>query len=307
MTRTLPVSRHRTPRASRWPLSRILSILIATAGVSALLYPTAATWFSDRTHATEVSGYADSVESVRPAERERLLDAAREFNSALPDGPLRDPFTLTGEGQTSAIGSGADAYEDILGLDSGGVMGHLDIPSIDVHLPVFHDTDADTLAKGVGHLFGTAFPVGGDSTHSVLTAHSGFVAATLFDHLKDMNVGDEFSVTVLDETIYYRVDQIRKVLPSETDELRSVAGKDYLTLLTCTPTGANTHRLLVRGERIDAPATDDAARRALPSMSTDPGFPWWSAGILGTFAGSVLVTRPRSESTWRKRTVRHKP
>ncbi|GAA3893902.1 hypothetical protein GCM10022381_39430 [Leifsonia kafniensis] len=260
-----------------------------------LLYPTAAAWFSDRIHATEVSGYVAQVENLRPADQQKLLDDAHAFNAALPSGPIRDPFTLNSAGEQSDIGSGADAYEAALNLDSDGVMGRIDIPTIDVHLPIFHGTSEETLAKGVGNLFGSALPVGGESTHSVLTAHSGFVTATLFDDLKTMKTGDVFSITVVNETIYYEVDQILTVLPDETEALRRVDGNDYVTLITCTPTGVNTHRLLVRGERIEAPAQTDATTTTQPSDTTDPGLPWWALAIVGMAIAAVLLTRRRKE------------
>jgi sortase A len=125
----------------------------------------------------------------------------------------------------------------------------------------------------------------------VLTAHSGFVNATLFDDLDQVRQGDVFSVTVLGESFYYKVDQIKTVLPEETDDLRKVQDKDYVTLVTCTPTGVNSHRLLVRGERVDAPAAGSA--HALPSQAMDPGFPWWALALVGTAVLIVVVTQPR--------------
>lgn len=171
------------------------------------------------------------------------------------------------------------------------MMGRISIPSIHSDLPIFHGTDDETLSKGAGHLFGSGLPVGGTGTHSVLTAHSGFVNATLFDDLDQVRQGDVFSVTVLGESFYYKVDQIKTVLPEETDDLRKVQDKDYVTLVTCTPTGVNSHRLLVRGERVDAPAAGSA--HALPSQAMDPGFPWWALALVGTAVLIVVVTQPR--------------
>jgi len=275
-----------------WSRQRLLIVVVAVIGVGILLYPTAAAWFSDRVHATEISGYVDSVQTMNPSAKKSLLDQAREFNEELPSGPLRDPYSLNEAGEQTTIGAGSEAYKKMLAVGPGGMMGRISIPSIHADLPIFHGTDEDTLSKGAGHLFGSALPVGGEGTHSVLSAHSGFVNATLFDDLDKVHEGDVFSINVLDETIYYKVDQILTVLPDQTEALRKVEGKDYLTLITCTPKGINSHRLLVRGERTTAPISADGPR-TLPSTTTDPGFPWWILGITGSIALAIIATKPR--------------
>jgi sortase A len=273
-------------------MQRVFIVLVAIIGVGVLLYPTAAAWFSDRAHATEISGYVDTVENLSPSARKELLDGARQFNKELPSGPLRDPYSLNDKGEQDVIGAGSETYKRMLDVGPGGMMARVSIPSIHAELPIFHGTDEDTLAKGVGHLFGSGLPVGGIDTHSVLTAHSGFVNATLFDNLDKVAEGDLFSISVLDETLYYKVDQILAVLPEETDNLRKVEGKDYVTLVTCTPKGVNSHRLLVRGERTDPPAST-RGQQIVPSTTLDPGFPWWALGLLGTAVLIVLSSRPR--------------
>ncbi|OFI39399.1 class C sortase [Arthrobacter sp. SW1] len=285
-----PLRRSQRKSRRRWSKQRILIVLATVVGVGTLLYPTAASWFSDRVHATEISGYVDSVKNIDPKEQEAMLSAARSFNAGLPSGPLRDPYALDQDGKQTVIGAGSDAYRKLLAVGPSGMMGRISIPSIKADLPIFHGTDETTLSKGVGHLFGSALPVGGDSTHAVLTAHSGFVNATLFDHLDQVTQGDIFSISTLGETLYYKVDQIQKVLPEETDALRKIAGKDYVTLVTCTPKGVNSHRLLVRGERVEAPPANDG-QRVLPSATADPGFPWWALALTGTIVLAVLATR----------------
>lgn len=282
----------RRPRQG-WGKQRIFIVLAAVIGVGILIYPTAAAWFSDRVHATEISGYVDTVENLAPSARKALLDEARKFNKELPSGPLRDPYSLNEKGEQAVIGAGSAAYKKLLDVGPGGMMGRLSIPSIHAALPIFHGTDETTLSKGIGHLFGSALPVGGESTHSVLTGHSGFVNATLFDHLDQVAKDDVFSISTLDETLYYKVDQILTVLPNETDALRKVQGKDYITLITCTPKGINSHRLLVRGERIDPPSSNET-QQVLPSTALDPGFPWWALALPGAAALSILATRPRT-------------
>lgn len=284
---------------------RILIIIATVLGVAILLYPTAAAWFSDRVHATEISGYVDAVQSISPTDQDVLLDEARKFNAELPSGPLRDPYSLNDNGETTVVGAGSDAYKKLLDIGPGGMMGRISVPSIHADLPIFHGTDEETLAKGAGHLFGSALPVGGTDTHSVITAHSGFVNATLFDNLDKVAEGDTFSVTVLGQTVYYKVNQIKTVLPEETDDLRKVPGEDLITLVTCTPKGINTHRLLVTGERIDAPSGETT--QTLPSQALDPGFPWWALAMVGATVLIVLVTRPRKSPTETSETIEETP
>jgi sortase A len=141
-------------------------------------------------------------------------------------------------------------YWKILDLDGNGMMGYLSIPSLSIRLPVYHGSEEAVLQIGVGHLQNTSFPVGGDSTHAALTAHRGLPTASLFTDLDQMEIGDQFFVTILDQNLAYEVDQILTVLPTETQELAIVSGQDYMTLVTCTPYGINSHRLLVRGHRV---------------------------------------------------------
>ncbi|MCX8455238.1 class C sortase [Paenarthrobacter ureafaciens] len=285
----------------RWSWQRVLVVLFAIIGVGVLLYPTAAAWFSDRVHATEISGYVETVENLSPAAQENLLKAARQFNAELPSGPLRDPYTLNEDGGRSPVSADSETYRKLLDVGPGGMMARISIPSIHTDLPIFHDTDEATLAKGAGHLVGSSLPVGGTGSHSVITAHSGFVSAKLFDDLDRVAVGDTFTLSVLGETLYYKVDQILTVLPEKTDDLRKVDGKDYVTLVTCTPTGVNSHRLLVRGERVDGPAAGGGT--ALPSQSIDPGFPWWAVLLVLTSVGAVVATKPRSAAKRRRSLV----
>ncbi|WP_159793732.1 class C sortase [Puerhibacterium puerhi] len=278
--------------ARRWPLRRLAAVVTAAVGAGVLLYPSAAAWATDRVHATAVSGYVSTVDAIPADARDAMLEAARAYNENLPAGPLRDPYALGTDGRQTAVGSGAQTYFDTLDVDGRGTMARLRIPEIDVDLPIYHGTDEATLARGVGHLYGSALPVGGEGTHTVLTGHSGMVNATLFDHVRDLREGDEITVTVLDEVLTYRVDQILTVEPDDTEALRPVEGKDYLTLVTCTPIGVNTHRLLVRAERVETPAAAAATTTVAPAAQ-GPGFPWWAVGFAGIVGGAVLLTRPR--------------
>lgn len=275
----------------RWTLQRLLIVLTAVLGCGILLYPTAADWFADRAHAREIKSYTEEVAGLGDERTQQLLADARKYNDELPEGPLRDPYVLNEKGETVSVGSGSAEYLKTLSTLPDGVMGQVRIPGIDVNIPLYHGTDEETLAKGAGHIFGSSLPVGGAGTHSVITAHSGLVNAKLFTDLSKVGDGDVFTVSVLNETLYYKVDRIQTVLPGETESLRQVDGHDYLTLITCTPTGVNSHRLLVRGERIPAPA--DTGQEMQAGNTKDPGFPWWAVVFAGSAAGAVVITRPR--------------
>jgi len=288
---TPPPARARTPRA-RWGWSQTIVMIIATVGIAVLMYPTAASWFSAWNHDTDVDGYVQSVERVPDEAITELLAAAREYNENLPTGPLRDPYALGADGQQTAIGDGAATYFDTLSAEGTDAMSRVRIPKIDVDLPVFHGTSEETLGRGIGHLYGSSLPVGGPGSHSVLTGHNGFVQATLFDDIDELVAGDVIVVSTFGEDLYYEVDQTMTVLPDDADALRQVAGKDYLTLVTCTPTGVNTHRLLVRAERIDAPA-EGAGVTTIEDMTDPAGFPWWAILVVGVPAVTFAVITPR--------------
>lgn len=186
-----------------------------------------------------IAGYVDAVDELSEAEKKEMLEAARLYNDSLPEGVH---FNLSDEEYAE--------YESILDVTGTGIMGYIQIPSIGVNLPVYHGVDEGVLQIATGHIPGSSFPIGGDGVHSVMSGHRGLPSAKLFSDLDKVDEGDIFTVTILDETITYMVDQIRIVLPEETDELGIVNGKDYSTLVTCTPYGINSHRILMRGHRI---------------------------------------------------------
>lgn len=276
----------------RWGWSQTIIVLIATIGIGVLVYPTAASWFSAWSHDTDVDGYVSSVDQIPADELTEMLEGAEAYNRNLPTGPLRDPYALGADGQQTAIGEGTDAYFDTLAPEGTEAMSRVRIPSIHTDLPIFHGTSEEVLSRGVGHLYGSSLPVGGPSTHAVLTGHNGFVQATLFDDIDELVEGDLIIVTTLGEDLYYEVDNIETVLPDDTESLRQVPGRDYLTLVTCTPTGVNTHRLLVRAERVDAP-TDDATVTTIADATDPAGFPWWALLVVGVPALTAVVVMPR--------------
>lgn len=192
-------------------------------------------------HATQaIAGYVSEVENMSKEDKKAILDEARKYNKSLENGVN---FNIQGEEY--------EKYAKILDITGTGIMGYVQIASIGVNLPINHGTDEAVLQIAVGHIAGSSFPVGGERTHAVLSGHRGLPSAKLFSDLDKLGEGDTFTVTVLDQTNTYQVDQIRIVLPEETDELAIVDKKDYTTLVTCTPYGVNSHRMLVRAHRIE--------------------------------------------------------
>lgn len=280
-----PRAGERPPSARRRPGTAVpLALQLgAMLGIGALLYPVAADWFATLNHDAELSGYVEQVAALPDADREAALEAARSYNALMPRGVLRDPYA-DDLAVDPAEDEGRLAYGEVLRVSGSEVIGELRYPRLGIGLPVYHGTSEEVLAKGVGHLYGSSLPVGGPSTHSVLTSHSGLVRASLFTPLPQARLGDTFQVTVLGETHYYRVDDIRTVLPGDTSSLSIVDGEDFVTLITCTPIGINSHRLLVRGVRVPAP--EEAGGYALEGDGKTAGFPWWAPAFLG---GSALT------------------
>ena len=221
-------------------ISTIVLVIILLAGVGILLYPSVSDWWNSM-HATRaIAGYVTAVEDMSGQEKEAMLEAAKAYNERLANGVN---FTLTEEEY--------EEYESLLNIGGTGIMGYVQISAIGVNLPIYHSVDESVLQIAIGHIPGSSLPVGGERTHAILSGHRGLPSAKLFSDLDQMVEGDTFTVNIMDQTTTYMVDQIRIVLPEETDELAIRDGRDYCTLVTCTPYGINTHRMLVRGRRID--------------------------------------------------------
>lgn len=265
--------------------------IMIVLGVTLLTYHSAADWFSTRNHNAELSGYVEAVEQIPKANRDLELALARSYNEKMPQGPLRDPYAydVNPEQEDAAY---AD-YTKLLEAAPSGVMGRLTYPSAGINLPIYHGTSNEVISRGVGHLYGSSLPIGGSGTHSVLTSHSGLVNAKLFTNMpSDAKMGDIFTLTVLGETSRYQVDQILTVLPDESQALRIVPGEDYVTLITCTPIGVNSHRLLVRGTRLpNLPETADVTQ-TIAGDGITAGFPWWTVWLGGGILLSVVVFLP---------------
>ena len=222
----------------KWSTIILLSVFFV--GLSVLLYPTLSSYWNSRTQSQAIVDYEKMLASIPNADYTEEFLLADEYNRALADlnAPLVEYKTL-------------DGYMDILNLGGTGIFGYITIEKIGVELPIYHTTDDSVLSVAVGHLEGTSIPSGGISTHSVLSAHRGLPSATLFTHLDHMELGDTFTLTILDRKLTYQVDQIKIIDPNVVDDIKIEEDQDYCTLLTCTPYGINTHRLLVRGQRIE--------------------------------------------------------
>lgn len=223
-----------------WLLYVMLFILLVL-GIGLFIYPALSSYLAELNQEEVIETYDEALLKMKKEEYEKEWKKAVAYNEALAGDPVRDPFLE---------GSGRALPEDYLSvLNIGGVMGTIEIPKISVDLPIYHGTEPETLEKGVGHIRQTALPVGGKGTHSVLTGHTGLPNAKLFDNLTQLKKGDMFYIHILDRTLCYQVDGIHVVEPNDVKLLDPVPGKDYATLITCTPYGVNSHRLLVRGIR----------------------------------------------------------
>lgn len=218
----------------------VLLVVILILGVCIILYPTVSNYYNSFHSSRAIASYAESVAEMDSDRYEALWNAAVAYNRTLPG---RDnPFYMSDEEM--------ELYQSLLNVSDTGVMGYVNIPKIDCELPIYHTTEESVLQIAVGHLEGSSLPVGGGSSHCVLSGHRGLPSAKLFTHLDRLEEGDIFYMQILDETLSYEVDQIRIVLPTEVDDLYIQEGQDLCTLVTCTPYGVNSHRLLVRGHRV---------------------------------------------------------
>lgn len=228
----------------------ILMLLFFLAGALVFLYPTISDWIAQKTSRVEIEQYNAVVSDMTDAQSAKMLEQTQEYNEKLSGSAIADPFSDLSENTDS------NNYDSLLDM-SNGIMAYIEIPSINVYLPIYHGTDSETLEKGAGHIQGTSFPVGGKGTHAVIAGHTGLPGKMLFTNLEQLQNGDTFIIHVLGKELTYQVDQILVVEPDDTSALQIDSNKDYVTLLTCTPYGVNTHRLLVRGVRVeDAQKTD---------------------------------------------------
>lgn len=264
----------------------VLIIAVLVIGLSVLLYPTAANYFNARSQSRVVARYYESLEGLDDAEYGALLDAAHEYNRKLNGRSNRYSFTEEDDAE----------YRRQLSVNNSGVMGIIEIERINVRLPVYHGTSESVLQAGTGHLEGTSLPVGGANTHSAVTGHRGLPSSLLFTHLDKLAVGDTFILYVLKETLTYKIDQILVVEPDQTEAMEPAEGMDYCTLMTCTPYGINSHRMLLRGHRIENAAADEEARLAeIAAKAREINVLWFivPAAVVLIGAAIFVVTRKK--------------
>ena len=239
--------------------STIILILVFFVGLSVMLYPTLSDYVNQLHQSRAVATYAEDVDNLTDADYSAYFEAADAFNAQI----AADPDALFHADRFTS-------YNATLDVTGTGIMGYITIEKIGVELPIYHGTDDSVLQVAAGHLEGTSLPVGGASTHAVISAHRGLPSAKLFTNLDQLEMGDTFTITVLDRVLTYEVDKISIVLPTETDELKIAEGKDYVTLMTCTPYGINTHRLLVRGRRVETPDQYKHLRVTAEALKIEP-------------------------------------
>jgi sortase A len=284
-------------RRGRWrlPVLPFVIALICLAGAALLIYPAAAAWFSSVEQSREIDSLTQGVNDLGAETLRERLAEAREYNAALSGAGAAVAANERLPLANDPTAGGAYDYSSVLRGDAEGLMARIKIPRIKVDLPIYHGTSSTVLEHGVGHLEGTALPVGGESTHSVLTGHRGLATSELFTHLDLVEVGDTFTIEVFGDVLTYRVMDTRVVQPEETESLLIQPGEDLITLVTCTPLGVNSHRILVTGKRIiPTPQSDLDAEGQSPDV---PGFPWWlvvSGGVVLVLAVYVWASgRPR--------------
>ena len=269
--------------------STIILILVFFVGLSVMLYPSVSDAVNRKHQSRAVAGYAEEVEQLSDADYQTYFDAADAYNRQLNTTPnaFYKPDLVSGYAQT-------------LDISGTGIMGYITIPKISVELPIYHGTDEGVLQVAAGHLEGSSLPVGGAGTHAVISAHRGLPSAKLFTNLDELEVGDRFTITVLNRVLTYEVDQISIVLPTEVDQLLPTEGMDYVTLMTCTPYGINTHRLLVRGKRVETTESQKHIRVAADAFRIEPiivapilAIPMLLAALVGVLVAPHLRKRSK--------------
>lgn len=246
-------------------LRGIARLLVILVGIGILVYPSLSEYLAEIHGSRTTASYDDSVSKLQQQQLDELLAEAQEYNRKLAE--QSDGLDIIDNTESD---DKSGPYWQLLNIDDTGMMGYITIPRLNTTIPIYHGTSESVLQVGVGHMEATSLPVGGESTHAALSGHRGLPTASLFTDLDQMQLGDQFYIKVLGQTLAYEVDQILTVLPDETEALAITPGEDYVTLVTCTPYGVNSHRLLVRGHRI--PYTEEAAAEAAAEQSPDSWF-----------------------------------
>ena len=241
-------------------ITTVILVLLFVIGLSLLLYPALSDYWNSLHQSAAISDYAENVADLSKENYDELWTAAKSYNASLV--PRFNAFLLTDEQK--------EQYDSLLNVSGLGIMGYIEIPEINCSLPIYHGTDESVLQIAVGHISWSSLPTGGESTHCVLSGHRGLPSAKLFTNLDKLTEGSTFMLRVLDEVLTYEVDQILTVLPDEVDALQIVEGEDLCTLVTCTPYGINSHRLLVRGHRIENVETAKNVRATADAIQIEP-------------------------------------
>lgn len=268
----------------------LILLLILLIGAGLIAYPSFANWWNSFHQSRAVASYAETAANMNTEEYERIISKSQAYNRKLSRSGIL--WTLDEDEEKE--------YKEQLDIGTSGIMGYIDIPKIDVMLPIYHGIDESILQVAVGHIPGTSLPVGGKGSHCVVSGHRGLPSARLFTDIDKLVGGDSFTITVLNKTLTYEVDQIRTVLPTDLSDLQIEKGKDYVTLVTCTPYGINTHRLLVRGHRIenadgDASVIADALQIEPIYIAPFIAVPILILLIIGMFIMTGMRTRRRRE------------
>ncbi len=241
-------------------LSTIFILIVLFVGLSLLLYPSLGDYINNLNQNRDITRYVENVAKIDKKQYNKILNKAKKYNSDLAKAPTHWKLS----------DAEIKLYEETLDISGTGIMGYVEIPKINCSLPIYHGTDANVLQIAIGHLEGSSLPIGGRGSHSILSGHRGLPSARLFTDIDKLNEGDSFIVRVLDETLTYEVDQIRVVEPHETADLERVEDQDLCTLVTCTPYGVNTHRLLVRGHRVKNTKKSSEVRVTADALQIDP-------------------------------------
>lgn len=272
--------------------STIILVAIFFVGLSVMLYPTISDFWNEKRQSQAIINYDDLIVDLQPEDYSEHFSKADSYNQKIKD--MQFPF-LNHKDITNE-------YSNVLNINGDGMMGYITIEKIKIQLPLYHGTSDKVLNSAVGHIEGSSLPIGGKSTHAVLSAHRGLPSAKLFTNLDKLETGDIFTIRILDRTITYQVDQIIIVLPHETNELSIVPEKDYCTLVTCTPYGINTHRMLVRGSRIENIEDDKVINVITEAYQIDPLIvtPAVAAPMLGLLLAYLIIKSSKEKKKRKK-------
>lgn len=259
----------------------VISTVLFLLALGLTLYPVISNYVNQKYASTIQTAYQEILNQTDDSEIQKAKERAHAYNQTLVPGTAGEGFTQ------EAIQSASENYVNQLDLSGSGIMGYVEIPKISVNLPIYHGSDAETLERGTGHLLGSSLPVGGESTHTVITGHSGMASQKMFTDLEQLAPGDVFYLRVLDEVLAYQVEEVNKVLPHDTSLLGITPGEDLCTLVTCYPTGVNTHRLLVRGTRI--PYEEAEAVQIEQAAVEESSSKWESQYLLGLGIGALAA------------------